>query len=369
MKGTDMDTPKKKHWFKRIFLVDYGLEVVSAPLEIAPILEAEDHTVFAQADPILGNHNSSISVVVDNVNKTSSLRFGSSEAVDTVNAVWFISKTGNKIHNNFGDELSPSAPRLKVQDFLTMTQEKQGDIPFDDSVPPHDHDVYQDEIDDLDTRVEALESASSAEAYDDRELRSLIANNATNIADNTKSIADNSASIAELTASIADLNSKIQDNSQAIGSNTSKITANTLEIAYIEDYLQRVANITSLGESKWVFTPDSEAPNVGNFSGPSALLDGENNGLTSEFWINTKPGVVLGDGINGWINMSAGDYFRIQTDTANWGVYRISAFSLDRDVLNLQVDWIGGEGKLYSMSPYYTLEIEQRDKYFPDLKY
>ena len=168
-----MDTPKKKHWFKRIFSVDYGLEAVSPPLEIAPILEAKNHTVFAQVDrTLVKNGNSSITVSLDNVNKSAFLRFGSSEAVDTVDAVWFISKTGNKVKNTFGDELSPNAPRTVVRDFLLLTQEKQGDTPIDISVPPHDHDFYQEQIDaEIKAREEGdEETLEEAKKYTDEAI-------------------------------------------------------------------------------------------------------------------------------------------------------------------------------------------------------
>ena len=182
-----MDTVKRKNWFKRLFILDYDVQLAPLLESIDPILENiqiqqieiddahlkidglseamkvvvrqvesvdeklnliktfdyQGKILYAQADLNMNaSGNSDIAVSIDNVNKAAYLRFGSSEAVDTVDAVWFISKTGNKVKNDFGDELSPNAPRLTVQDFLRMTQGKQGDTPLTDLVPPHAHDNF-----------------------------------------------------------------------------------------------------------------------------------------------------------------------------------------------------------------------------------
>ena len=185
-----MDTVKRKNWFKRLFILDYDVQLAPLLESIDPILENiqiqqieiddahlkidglseaikvvvkqvesvdeklnliktfdyQGKTLYAQADlDMNASGNSDIAVSIDNVNKAAYLRFGSSEAVDTVDAVWFISKTGNKVKNDFGDELSPNAPRLTVQEFLRMTQEKQGDVPLENLVPPHDHPYAKDD--------------------------------------------------------------------------------------------------------------------------------------------------------------------------------------------------------------------------------
>ena len=192
------------------------VESVDEKLNLIKTFDYQGKILYAQADlDMNASGNSDIAVSIDNVNKAAYLRFGSSEAVDTINAVWFISKTGNKVKNDFGDELSPSAPRLTVQNFLRMTQEKQGDAPLEDLVPPHTHDVYQDEIEALDTRVEILELSASGDAFDDSELK--------------KGIAENSAGIAVNTTEIAVNTAGIESNSAAIGANYVRCEENELK--------------------------------------------------------------------------------------------------------------------------------------------
>ncbi len=71
-----------------------------------------------------------IRVQLDNVNHEARLRYGSVDVVDTIDAVWFISKTGVPIDNDFGDVLHPNAQRRDVIEFLKVTSDLQGNVPL-----------------------------------------------------------------------------------------------------------------------------------------------------------------------------------------------------------------------------------------------
>ena len=396
-----MDTVKRKNWFKRLFILDYDVQLAPLLESIDPILENiqiqqieiddahlkidglseavkvvarqvesvdekinliktfdyQGKILYAQADlDMNASGNSDIAVSIDNVNKAAYLRFGSSEAVDTVNAVWFISKTGNKIKNDFGDELSPSAPRLTVQDFLRMTQEKQGDDPLEDLVPPHTHDVYQTEIEDLDTRVEILESASSAEAFDDSELK--------------KGIADNSAEIAVNTAGI-------ESNSAAIGANYVRCEENelkTIENAFqialvdgrvddIEEFLGGVYFEVSLGVDRWTFDTKS-VPDEGTFTAFSYDFSATN----TEYWINE---VAAGQAVNNWADARPGDKFNLTAQNngdTNYGKYVISTIELSNGIWDITGDFVEGAGRLTAGAGYFIEILHGSRQFEPDNK-
>ena len=119
------------------------VETVEGKLAALKTFDFFGRTVIAQFDfekNIVGD--TSITVSIDNAAAQAFIRFGSAKVVDTIDAVWFISKTGNRIINDFGDVLHPAAQRRDVQDFLYMTSEKQGDTPLDIIIPEHKHDNY-----------------------------------------------------------------------------------------------------------------------------------------------------------------------------------------------------------------------------------
>ena len=119
------------------------VDTVEGKLAALKTFDFFGRTVVAQFDyekSIVGD--TSITVSIDNVAAQAFLRFGSARVVDTIDAVWFISKTGVPIQNDFGDVLHPAAQRRDVQDFLYMTSEKQGDEPLDIIIPEHTHDNY-----------------------------------------------------------------------------------------------------------------------------------------------------------------------------------------------------------------------------------
>ena len=391
-----MDTVKRKNWFKRLFILDYDVQLAPLLESIDPILENiqiqqieiddahlkidglseavkvvirqvesveeklnliktfdyQGKILYAQADlGMNASGKSDIVVSIDNINKAAYLRFGSSEAVDTVNAVWFISKTGNKVKNDFGDELSPSAPRLTVQNFLRMTQEKQGDEPLEDLVPPHTHDVYQDEIDDLDIRVEILESASSAEAFDDSELK--------------KGIAENSAGIAVNTAGI-------ESNSIAIGANYFRCEENelkTIENAFqialvdarvedIEEFLGGVYFEVSLGIDRWTFDTGS-VPGEGNFTASSYNFSATN----TEYRVNE---FAAGQSILDWEDARPGDKFNVTAQNngnTNYGKYVISTIEMSDGIWDITGDFVEGEGRLTAGYGYF-IEILHGSRQF-----
>ena len=168
-----------RNWFKRLFTLDYDqsvneildlievhelwledshdkiegvqaaveyvserIDTVEGKLAAIKSFDYDGRFITAQSDMSLrASGSSSISVAIDNANHAAFLRFGSAEVVDTVDAVWFISKTGNTIHNDFGDVLHPNAQRRDVRLFLQATSAKQGDEPINDLVPPHEHDI------------------------------------------------------------------------------------------------------------------------------------------------------------------------------------------------------------------------------------
>lgn len=74
--------------------------------------------------------DTAIRVQLDNVNHEARLRFGSVNVVDTIDAVWFISKTGVSIDNDFGEVLHPNAQRRDVIEFLKGTSDSQGNMPL-----------------------------------------------------------------------------------------------------------------------------------------------------------------------------------------------------------------------------------------------
>ncbi len=119
------------------------VETVEGKLAALKTFDFFGRTVVAQFDfekSIVGD--TSITVSIDNVAAQAFLRFGSATVEDTIDAVWFISKTGNRISNDFGDVLHPAAQRRDVQEFLYMTSDKQGDTPLDIIIPEHKHDNY-----------------------------------------------------------------------------------------------------------------------------------------------------------------------------------------------------------------------------------
>lgn len=342
MKGAVMDTPKKKHWFKRIFLVDYGIEPVTVPEEIAPIIEAEDVAIYAQADlKLVGSVNSNISVSIDNINKAAYVRFGSSEAVDTVNAVWFISKTGNKIANNFGDELSPNAPRLTVQKFLQETQDKQGTSPLDDLVPPHDHETYQEEIDANTASISKNTDAIEGIWRNLSSFADAINGNKTNIATNTAAIAVNAASAATNAHEIALLSGKVDD---------------------IEAFLGAVSFEISLGTGNWIF--DSAIPPVSShFTAFSPTFDQDNN----QFWISGSDSRA--SNIAKWSMARAGDRFRIAgsgQDKADYILETITWNSAD-EVWYITALFVEGKGTL-NYGAKYDINITRITNSFYHLK-
>jgi len=358
-----MDTPKKKHWFKRIFLVDYGIEPVTVPEEIAPIIEAEDVAIYAQADlKLAGSVNSNISVSIDNINKVAYVRFGSSEAVDTVNAVWFISKTGNKIANNFGDELSPNAPRLTVQKFLQETQDKQGPSPLDDLVPPHDHETYQEEID---ANTAAISKNTNEIDGIWRNLNSFadaINTNRTNIATNTDAIAVNTAAIAVNTAAIAVNTAAIAVNSASAATNAYEIALLSGKVDDIESFLGAVSFEISLGTGNWIF--DSTIPPVNShFTAFSATFDANNN----QFWINGSDSRA--SDIDKWSMARAGDRFRIASSGQDKADYILETITWNSDdaVWYITALFVEGKGSL-NFGAKYDINITRKTNSFYPVK-
>ena len=374
-----MDTVKRKNWFKRLFILDYDVQLAPLLESIDPILENiqiqqieiddahlkidglseavkvvvrqvesvdeklnliktfnyHGKILYAQADiDMNASGNSDIAVSIDNINKAAYLRFGSSEAVDTVNAVWFISKTGNKVKNDFGDELSPSAPRLTVQKFLRMTQEKQGDEPLEDLVPPHTHDVYQDEIEDLDIRVEILESASSAEAFDDSELKK-------GIAENTASIAVNTAGIESNSIAIGANYFRCEENELKTIENAFQIALVDARVEDIEEFLGGVYFEVSLGIDRWTFDTGS-VPGEGNFTASSYNFSATN----TEYRVNE---FAAGQEILDWVDARPGDKFNVTAQNngnTNYGKYVISTIENSDGIWDITGDFVEGEGGL-----------------------
>ena len=385
-----MDTVvKRKNWFKRLFILDYDVQLAPLLESIDPILENiqiqqieidglseamkvvvrqvesveeklnliktfdyQGRILYAQADlDMNASGNSSIAVSIDNVNKAAYLRFGSSEAVDTVDAVWFISKTGNKVRNDFGDELSSSAPRLTVQDFLRMTQEKQGDATLEDLVPPHTHDVYQDEIEALDTRVENLESSASGDAFDDSELKKGIAENSAEIAVNTAGIESNSAAIGANYV-------RCEENELKTIENAFQIALVDVRVDDIEEFLGGVYFEVSLGIDRWTFDTGS-VPGEGNFTAFSYDFSATN----TEYWINE---FAAGQAVNNWVDARPGDKFNVTAQNngdTNYGKYVISTIEKSDGIWNITGDFVEGEGRLTAGAGYF-IEILHGSRQF-----
>jgi len=406
MRGAGMDTVKRKNWFKRLFILDYDVQLAPLLESIDPILENiqiqqieidEAHLkidglseavkvvarqvesveeklnliktfdyqgkiLYAQANiDMNASGNSDIVVSIDNVNKAAYLRFGSSEAVDTVNAVWFISKTGNKIKNDFGDELSPSAPRLTVQDFLRMTQEKQGDAPLEDLVPPHTHDVYQGEIEDLDARVEILESSASGDAFDDSELKKGIADNSTEIAVNTANIAVNTAGIESNSAAIGANYVRCEENELKTIENAFQIALVDGRVNDIEEFLGGVYFEVSLGVDRWIFDTGS-VPGEGNFTAFSYDFSATN----TEYWINE---FAAGSAINNWEDARPGDKFNVTAQNngdTNYGKYVISTIEKSDGIWDITGDFVEGQGRLTAGLGYFIEILHGSKQFEPD---
>ena len=402
-----MDTVvKRKNWFKRLFILDYDVQLAPLLESIDPILENiqiqqieiddahlkidglseaikvvvrqvesvdeklnliktfdyQGKILYAQADlDMNASGNSDIAVSIDNINKAAYLRFGSSEAVDTVNAVWFISKTGNKVKNDFGDELSPSAPRLTVQNFLRMTQEKQGDVPLTDLVPPHTHDVYQGEIEDLDARVEILESSASGEAFDDSELKKGIAENSAGIAVNTTEIAVNTAGIESNSAAIAVNYVRCEENELKTIENAFQIALVNVRVDDIEEFLGGVYFEVSLGVDRWIFDTGS-APGEGNFT----ALTYDFSAANTEYLINE---FAAGSQINNWEDARPGDKFNVTAQNngdTNYGKYVISTIEKSDGIWNITGDFVEGEGRLTAGLGYFIEILHGSRQFEPD---
>jgi hypothetical protein len=154
------------------------VDTVEGKLAALKTFDFFGRTVVAQFDyekSIVGD--TSITVSIDNVAAQAFLRFGSARVVDTIDAVWFISKTGVPIGNDFGDVLHPAAQRRDVQDFLYMTSEKQGDEPLDIIIPDHTHDNYISQ-DELDAEIKAREEGDEdtlddAKKYTDKAIEGI----------------------------------------------------------------------------------------------------------------------------------------------------------------------------------------------------
>ena len=102
--------------------VSERVDTVEGKLAAIKSFDYDGRFITAQSDLNLrASGSSNINVAIDNANHAAYLRFGSAEVVDTVDAVWFISKTGNTINNDFGDVLHPNAQRRDIRLFLQAT--------------------------------------------------------------------------------------------------------------------------------------------------------------------------------------------------------------------------------------------------------
>lgn len=392
---------KPRNWWKRLFTLDYD-EQLSDVLDLIEIHEVEllhtydqrkdeqktvlqitkrldsvedkmnafnhfdygDRFIMVQSDiSKVAEPNSQISVAIDNINHAAYLRFGSFEAVDTVNAVWWISKTGNKISNDFGDVLDPWSPRLTVQAFLRMTSDKQGDTPLDDIVPPHTHPEYQDEIERLDKKIDNIDAG---DGYDDAELREEIENNATAIAGNTAAISTNAESLVTNAAAIAENARKIDLNSAATGlnrvdidANTEDIRENTFDIAFddyritdIEEFLGATPGEVQIAWGQWAWSSNPPPP-----SSPNACSDTLDIPEITQMWFNKQD--LLSNDVTKWEATRPGDTIVVgkanDFDVTDTGTYLIKKFevqngqgdpSVNGSVYYMDVEFQTGSGTL-----------------------
>ena len=134
--------------------------------------------------------DTAIRVQLDNVNHEARLRYGSVDVVDTIDAVWFISKTGVPIDNDFGDVLHPNAQRRDVIEFLKITSDLQGNVPLpgDGSADIADLDarLNQEIIDrtDGDANLQSqIDNIQHTPPYDDTDIKADLAQEVTDRTD------------------------------------------------------------------------------------------------------------------------------------------------------------------------------------------
>lgn len=385
---------KRKNWFKRLFVLNYDVQIDEVSESITDILDLieiqeihldDTHTklsglahemsvvvkridtvedkvnaintfdyngrvLYAQADlNMKAANNSQIIVSIDNTRKSAFLRFGSSEAVDTVDAVWFISKTGNKVQNDFGDALAPSAPRLTVQNFLKMTQDKQGLTPLSDLVPPHTHDIYEEEIDANATAIEQNAYAIEGVYRNLTSFAEVINANKANIATNTAAIEVNEsvievneAGIGANSAAIAANYVRCEVNEAATIDNSLAIAVLDVRVDDIEAYLGAVEVEVSLGTGNYTY--DSQVPpKSAHFAtlGNSGFVEGE-----YEFWISNTDSRT--NDLSQWSRARVGDKLSIFNSNQNKAKYTIEFINFDAiyDAWNVKAKFVKGTGGL-----------------------